>query len=131
MNRVHNTILRKRPPTAIDCVSVILIDKPRLKNVYEANCTDSVCFSSYLTVHIKCYVCLHGRGMDPKNLKAERPHRSLGEVQMGLVRLLPGTPTPSSLKPHKPQREPENTECGTSSRKLSKAMARTSGKIRA
>lgn len=49
MNRVHNTILQKRPPTAIDCVSIILIDKPRLKNVYKANCTDLVCFSSYLT----------------------------------------------------------------------------------
>lgn len=50
---------------------------------------------------------------------------------MGLERLLLETYTPRSLKPHKPQRKTENMECATSSRKLSKAMARTSGKIRA
>lgn len=131
MNSVHNSILRERPPTAIDCVSMILIDKPGLKNVYKANCTDSVCFSSYLAVHIKCCVYLHGSGMDPKNLKAAKPHTLLWEVQMGLVRLLPETHTPRSLKLHKPQRKTENTECGTSSRKLSQGVARTSGKIRA
>ena len=58
------------PYTAIACVSIILIDKPRLRNVYKANYTDSACFSSYLTVHIKGCVYLHGSGMDPKNLKS-------------------------------------------------------------
>lgn len=58
------------PYTAIACVSIILIDKPRLRNVYKANYTDSACFSSYLTVHIKGCVYLYGSGMDPKNLKA-------------------------------------------------------------
>ena len=58
------------PPTATAYVSIILTDKPRLRKVYKANYTDSACFSSYLTVHIKCCVYLHGSGMDPKNLGA-------------------------------------------------------------
>lgn len=103
----------KRPPTAMGCLSLILTDKPRLRNIYKTNCPDSVCFSRSLTVHIKYCVYLHGSIMGPKNLKAVKLHVLLWEIQMRLVRLFPETCTPRSLKPHKPQRKPENTECGT------------------
>lgn len=53
-------------------MSIIFIDKLRLRNIYKVSCIDLICFFSYLIVYIKCWVYLYGSGMDLKNLKAAK-----------------------------------------------------------